>query len=193
MNRQVGPSLVLSVLIVCFFAVALFEHEPSRGRMRARPALPLPTRGSSEEARLPARDDRSRPPGALASGSRRTAAGFVQPDPRPRSVRGDRIATPTSDAPVPAVRATDRSLDRLAGHVRGSVETNRSRGLSDHGDRPRSAFTLVREDETIADVALRIYGNTDEADALWRANRDAIPRKDSPLAPGTLLRTPHLR
>ena len=28
MNRQVGPSIALSVSIVCFFAVALFRHDP---------------------------------------------------------------------------------------------------------------------------------------------------------------------
>ncbi len=30
MNRQAGPSIVLSVLIVCFFAVALFQRDPPR-------------------------------------------------------------------------------------------------------------------------------------------------------------------
>ena len=43
------------------------------------------------------------------------------------------------------------------------------------------------------DVALRVYGTADDVDALWRANRDALPRPDSPLSPGTLLRTPTVR
>jgi hypothetical protein len=42
-------------------------------------------------------------------------------------------------------------------------------------------------------VALRVYGTADETDGLWRANRDALPRRDSPLSPGTLLRTPTIR
>jgi len=58
---------------------------------------------------------------------------------------------------------------------------------------PRSAFTVVHADETIEDVALRVYGTLDESDSLWRANRDALVRKDSPLSPGMLLRTPRVR
>ena len=58
---------------------------------------------------------------------------------------------------------------------------------------PRSAFTVVEANETITDVALRVYGTADEVDALWRANRDALPRQDSRLSPGTLLRTPTVR
>jgi hypothetical protein len=55
---------------------------------------------------------------------------------------------------------------------------------------PRSAFTVVQAAETIEEVALRVYGTTAEADSLWRANRDALPRRDSPLVAGMLLRTP---
>jgi nucleoid-associated protein YgaU len=56
---------------------------------------------------------------------------------------------------------------------------------------PPSAFTVVQAAETIEDVALRVYGTTAEAEALWRANRDALPRKNSPLLAGMMLRTPH--
>jgi hypothetical protein len=52
---------------------------------------------------------------------------------------------------------------------------------------------VVEPNETIADVALRVYGTSEDADALWRANRDTLPRLDSPLSAGTLLRTPSLR
>jgi hypothetical protein len=55
---------------------------------------------------------------------------------------------------------------------------------------PRAAFTVVERDETIGDVAVRIYGSIDALDVLWRANRDLLPQKDSPLSPGTFLRTP---
>jgi hypothetical protein len=58
---------------------------------------------------------------------------------------------------------------------------------------PRAAFTVVSSAETIHDVALRVYGSTDGADSLWRANRDALPRRDSPLSTGMVLRTPNLR
>ncbi len=35
MNRQAGPSIVISVLIVCFFAVALFPRDPKRSTSTA--------------------------------------------------------------------------------------------------------------------------------------------------------------
>jgi len=58
---------------------------------------------------------------------------------------------------------------------------------------PRSPFTVANADERIEDIALRVYGTIDESDSLWRANRDTLPRKDSPLSPGMLLRTPRVR
>jgi hypothetical protein len=59
--------------------------------------------------------------------------------------------------------------------------------------RPHSGFTVVEADETIADVAMRIYGSTDEVESLWQANRDSLPRKDTPISSGMLLRTPRVR
>jgi hypothetical protein len=56
-----------------------------------------------------------------------------------------------------------------------------------------SAFTVVEANETITDVAVRVYGTAQETDLLWRANRDTMPRQDSALSPGTLLRTPMVR
>jgi hypothetical protein len=76
---------------------------------------------------------------------------------------------------------------RRLGQVARSSQTRQGRAHS-----PRFAFTVVEEGETIWDVALRVYGSTGQADTLWRANRDALARKDSPLLAGTLLRTPSL-
>jgi nucleoid-associated protein YgaU len=58
---------------------------------------------------------------------------------------------------------------------------------------PRSAFTVVERSETIEDVSSRVYGTPLLADSIWRANRDTLPRRDSPLATGMLLRTPSVR
>jgi nucleoid-associated protein YgaU len=57
---------------------------------------------------------------------------------------------------------------------------------------PGSAFTIVDADETLEDVARRIYGSGAVVDSLWRANRDALARSDSQLSAGTVLRTPVL-
>jgi hypothetical protein len=76
----------------------------------------------------------------------------------------------------------------------GVAPVTAARPRRDHRARqPRAAFTVVEANETITDVAVRVYGTADEADVLWRANRDAMPRQDSPLSPGTLLRTPIVR
>jgi hypothetical protein len=122
MNRQVGPSIVCSVLIVCFFAVVFFPHRA------ARPSLPQPA--------------------AQPSGNAVTAAAAADSD-RSQVKR-----------PPPASRPT------------------------------RFAVTVVEADETMADVAVRVYGTSDHALTLWRANRDALPRMDTPLSAGMLLRTP---
>jgi hypothetical protein len=55
---------------------------------------------------------------------------------------------------------------------------------------PKSPFTVVQEGEKLADVANRVYGTSDAAESLWRANRDQVSLIDSPLSRGTLLRTP---
>jgi hypothetical protein len=51
-------------------------------------------------------------------------------------------------------------------------------------------FTLALEGETLRDVAIRVYGSADEAEALWRLNRDLVGKPDASLGAGTLLRTP---
>ena len=55
---------------------------------------------------------------------------------------------------------------------------------------PRSSFTTARDGESLDDVAVRVYGSADQVDALWRANRDLLLRRDSPLKAGDMLRTP---
>jgi hypothetical protein len=54
----------------------------------------------------------------------------------------------------------------------------------------QEGFTQAREGETLRDVAVRVYGSADEAEALWRHNRDLVARRDATLSAGTLLRTP---
>ena len=46
------------------------------------------------------------------------------------------------------------------------------------------------ESETIEDVSSRVYGTPEHGDLLWRANRDTLPQRNSPLSTGMLLRTP---
>ncbi len=55
---------------------------------------------------------------------------------------------------------------------------------------PLSSFTEVRDGETLAAVAERVYGTREERERLWRANRDLLSGPDATLASGTILRTP---
>jgi hypothetical protein len=153
MNRQVGPSIVLSVLIVCFFAVALFQRDPPRG----------------------------------ARGSRRGASGEHS------TARRD----PTSgrDGPIRAISsnlAQDDSVSRP--DTRPSARSESPRLPSERSARePDGEYTVVKPNETLGDVALRVYGTSQALDPLWRANRDSLPRRDSSLSRGAVLRTPSLR
>ncbi len=56
--------------------------------------------------------------------------------------------------------------------------------------RPSSAFTIVAEGETLADVARRVYGSEDQAEALRRGNRDQLDVPGAVVRAGMLLRTP---
>jgi hypothetical protein len=56
--------------------------------------------------------------------------------------------------------------------------------------RPESAFTTVGVGETLPAVAARVYGTTDAAETLFRANRDVLSDPDDPLQVGGMLRTP---
>jgi hypothetical protein len=58
------------------------------------------------------------------------------------------------------------------------------------GRRPDSAFTETQPGETLADVAVRIYGTPDATRALWHANRDQVADPNAALAEATVLRTP---
>ena len=56
--------------------------------------------------------------------------------------------------------------------------------------RDSPAFTRVREGETFADVAARVYGTAADPRSLWEANRDQFAGIDSVPPTGMLLRTP---
>jgi nucleoid-associated protein YgaU len=56
--------------------------------------------------------------------------------------------------------------------------------------RPTSAFTQVREVESLVDVARRVYGSPSAVERLWKANRDVLGQPDVRLEAETVLRTP---
>jgi hypothetical protein len=161
MNRQVLPSMILSVLIVCCFSVLLYHREPRQPR-------PSPGVGAARPEAISKTRPQTEPAERVAS----TRAGVAEP------------AAPKPAAP----RATAPTRERPAAD--GDAAQPAAPGLEpSHGD-ARSAFTTVKDGETLGDVSIRVYGSLDQAELLWRANRDLLPQRDSALRSGAVLRTP---
>jgi hypothetical protein len=222
MNRHIVPSMLLSVLIVCFFAVILFESDTSRKKLRgvtgkktgvehvnsaphgtsAKPVEPRPVDTKQkpvEEERKPAQGERKATAEATASPVQQGgAAASSPPAPSRASARNEPAAEPEVLAQPPASNSTRPTTPPAkAGTTRSPgptvadtppVTKRASEPTPEFG--PQQAFTAVRQGESLRDVAIRVYGSVDELDSLWRANRDVLPRKDSALTAGSVLRTP---
>lgn len=173
MNEHAGPACALSGLIVAVFAVLLHDHSPppTAPKPTARNA-PAPAPVASPPAEGPSKPDapaaipRAGSPAVAASPPSRPAAEKARPAVALRDVKAE--APKAQSEPARAKAPARRSKPPI----------------------PRPSFAVVEGGETLADVAARIYGSRDEAEALWKANRDQVERIDSPLARGTLLRTP---
>lgn len=198
MNRHVGASFTLSVLFVIFFAIILYEPDQTRPTPKpTEPSTPAPTSASAAT---------SPPPSVPASPPSGSGLPTVTPDippvetnpkplltaSRPPTIPPKRAtvrATPSpSPSPAPAPRIPPARPTPAPASPSASPRIAVRRPLSAPG--PRSAFTQAEEGETLADVSLRVYGTSEAATALWRANRDVIPRREAPLTAGLLLRTP---
>jgi len=183
MTRQVVPSIVLSVLIVCFFAVALFQPDPPRPGQGGRRSL---AGGGT------ARPGSASPAAERSSGARTKAAPAQPPNPARgaihRAARASGVGASGSPATSPGAVAGRPSPPPASYGATTTAATNGESNATDSGR--RGSFTVVKAGETLGDVALRVYGTTGEAGFLWRANRDALERRDSPLTVGMLLRTP---
>ena len=167
MNRNVGASFSLSVLTVLTFAVVLYQPDapPVRSVSKAAPSPPAPREAAEiVEAHEP-------PVSAPAS-----------------VVVGNTVATPAVAVSRPAVPVVSRTV-QTAGSATAPRPVSRREVVRPPVAEPRGAFTRVRRGETLADVARRVYG-TDDAESLWKSNRDLIDGPAATPGEGTLLRTP---
>jgi hypothetical protein len=170
MNKNVGASFTLSVLVVLFFAVALYQPESRTPKAAAKPAEGQPSAKGGGGLAVASPDHES----SKTNPSAPSPSGAVTPQPsRPVVTASNRRAqTPRIESPptvartIPVHRPTIREPGK------------------------RGAFTSVLEGETLADVASRVYGMQGDANVLWMANRDLVDRKDARLHPGMILRTP---
>jgi hypothetical protein len=163
MNRHVGASFTLSVMVVIFFAVALYPSDRKRATVSLEPlASPSTT-----------------PPGPAGPPSTAPTPVVPSPETTPVSVPEPPRVAVLEQAPGPPEREANAAPPRVR-------VISRTRAVS----APRSAFTVVSDGESLDDVAARVYGTTDRAEWLWLSNRDLIERKDASLRAGMLLRTP---
>ena len=165
MNRNVGASFGLSVLTVLTFAVALYQPDS--------PAKPVSTTGPvvvpSVEI-VEAREPSNPPPTA--------------------PVRVTVTAAPPRTAPIRSMNPTTPTPSRVERLVATTRPVSRREVEPDPVNEPRGAFTKVRRGESLKDIARRVYGSDEAADALWKSNRDLLDRPDAILGEGALLRTP---
>jgi hypothetical protein len=224
MNRHIVPSMLLSVLIVCFFAVILFERDSPRRSLGNDRAVTGKKTGVERPASAPHGTDATPETPHPADGKQEPEA-EKKPEQGKRQATAEPTASPvkqagagSSSAHTPSGAATQDAPARGAQVVSQSPASNTSRptplpakegatrssasGGADSSppktrtpepaaeSGPQQAFAAVRQGETLRDVAIRVYGSADDLDSLWRANRDVLPRKDSPLAAGSVLRTP---
>ncbi len=217
MNRNAVASIFLSVSIVCFFAVALYRHDPVRGQSPKRREAGPPPKGrepiksSGEGIAAVDRDSIpvagragtavGHPPASTVGPAARALAG-----PRDRRKPANPIEDLAGSGREPGGGSHGRTRSDVTGPMNqvspGPAGPDGTPGLEPHPRAPtqaespsvrlaRAPFTIVGAGETIADVARRIYGPGDD-DVQWlrRANRDVLDGPGEALPPGTVLRTP---
>jgi nucleoid-associated protein YgaU len=173
MNEHAGPATAMSVLIVGLFTILLHDRQPSQ------PPSPNPTKPRIASKIVPTESiakPRPSPSKPIARVSEDPVPSLKQP-PKPQAEPEKKTTPAAPTVEIREVAVVKKPLPQAPSKPK--VPTN-----------PRSPFTIVQAGETLADVASRIYGRSDAAETLWRANRDQVAMIDSPLAGGTLLRTP---
>jgi nucleoid-associated protein YgaU len=184
MDARVGVSFALSFLLVGLAAVVFYQPErPSTSTSDATSAARIePKSVEAKSVPPPARQAWHEQSSEEQAASTRTE----YPLPTPTVARAKMIRPQSMPA-----REETRPLRTLA----RAEEPNRpavTQPISTRGElrSPRSAFTTAEPGETLAGVALRIYGTDEALRKLWLANRDQFARPEDPLEAGTILRTP---
>jgi nucleoid-associated protein YgaU len=106
---------------------------------------------------------------------------------RPEGVRkAAQVPAPKRAATVKAVPETPRPVPATA------TSADQPNAPPRVANRPKAAFDRVREGESFADVARRVYGEGANLDAFWKVNRDQMASPEAEVRPGMVLRTPDL-
>jgi hypothetical protein len=168
MDQHLGASITMSFGLVVLFAIALYQPDQTPLPQAdpevtaAKPERPAPTPQAPLPELTPSEPLAGRPsPAAIAPD-----AGGMRP-----------IATAVSRADP---------IDPVPHQSSARAPTRQSVPVLP----PCDGFTQSLEGETLRDVAIRVYGSSDDAESLWRLNRDLLRRREGILPTGTLLRTP---
>ena len=181
MTQQAFPSILLSVAIVCFFAVALHRRE-------ARP----PDAQASVVRRKPADKGEK----WTARSVQKPERGTTERPPAPIVGRRESATRDSAGGPMAEARKVVSAANRSEPGIRRATRPSTGRARLEPPTRPptvqatRPALTIARSGETIADVARRVYGGNAGADVLLRANRDVVSDTEATIPAGTVLRTP---
>lgn len=210
MNRHMGTSTALSVLTVVFFAVVLYRPDPIPGQPPPSPTptqsppapvpepepAPAPTDPSLTKAAppptpgVPLVEPPTAKPAVAVEEVRKAPSAVVRSRPEPPRTIAVPIAATAHTAPPVSKKAAMRSRPASSeGLSRVQTASQRKKAVP-VPSQPRGAFTEVFEGESMADVAVRVYGNPDATKSLWLANRDIVKAQDEILRGGTFLRTP---
>ena len=192
MNEHAGLGSLLSVLIVVGFSLILHEAERTLRVAGGPPSVVARVDSIAAESSRPDVHKASiiAPPPVLAE-----APLFSSPIAQP--VRTDRIAlNPASSranrpllGPKPSVQAVSERSLAFHPTMAPPPPLASPRPLPTP-DVVRSTVTVAEPGERLVDVAIRIYGSAAAVEKLWRANRDRLANRGSPLIDGWLLRTP---
>ncbi len=171
MNRNVTASFSLSVFMVVLFAVLLYQPEgPGSSSVQASPNVPA-------DSHQPISDpEKSRP--RLTPGT-----------PLPEASTGPTSSDQPSTSPAFREETVEQGVVREGSRPSPGGQAEETKpGLVPA--LPSSTFTYAMPGESLADIAVRVYGSPDSARKLWMANRDIIDSPDTTPRGGTLLRTP---
>ncbi len=167
MNEHAGPACALSGLIVGIFAILLHDNTPPPPSPKAVASTRAGESSKPDAPGLP------RPIQAVGASPSPLVKGPV--------VAAREVQVAVAGPPRPPAPGVQPEL---------AAPTRPPKKPRPSPPSPRPSFAIVGDGESLADVAARVYGSEDAAEALWKANRDQVERIDSPLARGTLLRVP---
>lgn len=201
MNRNVGASFSLSVLTVLTFAVILYEPDRPPANATLWSVDDLAT-VEVVEALPPSSIGPQASPGVGPAAVRNPfdttlgPATRLTPNEFPKIVHATEPASATRGTnPMTRQVSSRRAGPGFARPPQGPTARNEPKTFPPPASPavatgPKGDFARARAGESLADIAARVYGDRGRAEALWRANRDALDSPAGQVPEGALLRTP---